>query len=94
MILVGSRALALRTRLNRKPVDFDFIEDEQRFSAWYADATQKGRISVSSQEKLPNKFVSRGAPNIECEFIVPGNSASMLAQLVEKDRTRSLRRWD
>ena len=86
MILVGSRALAIRAPqvLSRKPSDFDFICRQDEYEYWMAANASKIKptkvYSVGA-----NKMAVEGTSNCEFEFITPGSSAELLERLVEDD---------
>ena len=87
MILIGSRALALRAPscLHRAPVDFDFVATQQEYEEWMA--ANRGKIAISKEYDLPefNKHIIEGSPNIEFEIIAPGSSNELLAELVKDE---------
>ena len=73
MLLIGSRALALRAphAIRRKPVDFDFMCFRPELERWLE--TDMMKVDVSSTEWVSGKkFLVRGSPN--CEFEVAGDS--------------------
>lgn len=87
MILVGSRALALRAPflLNRKPVDFDFICSYDEYENWFAK--NKHLIKINKHYTLPSekKIIIEGNSNIEFELIEKSESAKMFYDLVSND---------
>lgn len=87
MILIGSRALALRCpqALLRKPVDFDFVCTKEEFDAWLAKNQHKVNATKIYPEKDGAKWIVEGDTNCEFEMIRPGNSAEMMEKLVRQD---------
>lgn len=85
MILIGSRALALRCppALFRKPVDFDFVCTETEFHSWMDKNVDKIIPKKIYSEK--NKMIVEGYTNCEFELIRPGNSSQLLSDLVKAD---------
>lgn len=85
MILVGSRALALRARnlLARAPKDFDFVCTREEFDQWMEKQSMKVNPTKVYAEK--NKMIVEGSTNCEFEIIEPGTSSEMLADLVNND---------
>jgi hypothetical protein len=87
MILIGSRALALRAPhlLHRKPLDFDFVCSRQECEEWLDK--NKDKIKIEKQYELPefSKIICEGSPNIEFEIVQPGSSAELLMAVVEND---------
>jgi len=86
MILIGSRALALRNPeiLNRKPSDFDFMCSEDEFESWYSE--NKNKISPTKEPyRSPsgNKIIVEGKTN--CEFELFQGSNLLFKELVESD---------
>jgi hypothetical protein len=88
MILIGSRALALRCpgALSRKPLDFDWVCTKEEFDTWMETSSHK--VSPTKVYELPefNKWIveSNSTP---CEFEITksGTSSELLARLVEND---------
>lgn len=80
MILVGSRALALRAGaiLGRDPRDFDFICDEDEVNAWLPRVGGK-------QYREGNKIIAEGETPCEFDLITPGSSNELLSDLVKGD---------
>ncbi len=80
MILVGSRALLLRssTVLGRTPKDFDFIAYESETSAWLPRVGGK-------QYREGNKIIAEGETPCEFDLITPGSSNELLNDLVKGD---------
>lgn len=76
MILIGSRALALRAPalLNRKPIDFDFVATRDEAIGWldYPYYEKDGKI-ISEETEVP------------CEFDVSSPSNELLNDLVGTD---------
>lgn len=83
MILIGSRALALRAPrlLRRQPSDFDFVCTKEEFDSWMEKNSHKINVSKMYPEK--NKMIVEGSSNCEFEINVPGTSTEMLLDLVE-----------
>lgn len=85
MILVGSRALALRAPrlLTRKSKDFDWMCTEEEFDTWIlANSTKVGAKKVYPEK---NKMIVEGQSNCEFEIIKPGTSAKDFSFLVDAD---------
>jgi hypothetical protein len=87
MILIGSRALALRapTILFRKPLDFDWLCTKPEFDAWLDTNADKVGMTKFYPEKDGAKWIVEGVTNCEFEMIVPGTSSQMLSDLVHLD---------
>jgi hypothetical protein len=87
MILIGSRALALRApmALQRKPCDFDWICTQQEYEVWMEKNAAK--LNPTKVYPLPefHKMIVEGSTNCEFEIIQSGNSNELLVDLVEKD---------
>jgi hypothetical protein len=87
MILIGSRALALRAPhiLGRKPLDFDFICTMDEYNIWL----EKNSAKVNPTKIYPlaegKKMIVEGDTNCEFEILQPGASNEMLLKLVEED---------
>lgn len=86
MILLGSRALALRApyALFRQPKDFDWVCTREEFDKWM----EKEAYKVSPTKVYPegkNKMIVEGSTNCEFEIIQPGTSSEMLVDLVKAD---------
>ncbi len=85
MILIGSRALALRAPqiLMRKPLDFDFVCTQQEFDSWLEQNSAK----INAKKIYPlmdgKKMIVEGDSICEFEINVPGTSTEMLLDLVE-----------
>jgi len=83
MILIGSRALALRapTILSREPLDFDFIATQHEVAAFIEE-----RLPERIEHPKPGKIVChvRGVP-CEFELIKEGGSTAMLVELLKSD---------
>ena len=62
MILIGSRALALRApgALSRKPLDFDWCSTKQEFDTWME--TNSHKVSPTKVYELPefHKWIVEG----------------------------------
>lgn len=88
MILLGSRALALRAShlLMRKPLDFDFVCTKEEFDSWIDKNSAK--VNPTEVYELPefNKWIVKGSSILEFEIIKPGNSSELLADLVYQDK--------
>lgn len=86
MILIGSRAVALRCSNFRKQVDFDFVCTQREYEEWM----EKNSAKVNSTKiySLPefNKQIVEGSTNIEFEIITTGTSSELLADLVYNDK--------
>lgn len=87
MILIGSRALALRAPklLFRQPKDFDFVCTKEEFDAWMEKESYKAKPTKVYPEKNSEKMIVEGNTNCEFEIVRPGTSSEMLVQLVEQD---------
>jgi len=85
MILIGSRALALRApqALLRKPVDFDFVATMEEAERWSEQNQNKIGLIKKYPEKDGAKLILEGKSNVEFEIVRPGTSSEMLVQLVE-----------
>jgi hypothetical protein len=89
MLLIGSRALALRMpqALSRKPLDFDWVCSKEEYDQWFKLNEHKIKpISVYS-EMDGTKMIVKGEDNVICEFdfVQPGSSNDLLTKLVDKD---------
>lgn len=91
MILVGSRALALRAPalLFRKPLDFDWVCTQEEFDKWLPTNLEKvGGIKVYAEnDGRFDKQIVEGSTNCEFELIRPGTSSDLLAKLVSEDKS-------
>lgn len=92
MILIGSRALALRVpklleALKRTPKDFDFVCTKEEFDSWMEKNGSKVQPTKVYPEK--GKMIVEGSSNCEFEISAPGTSTEVLIQLVE-NRPESL----
>ncbi len=78
MILIGSRALMLRSpaALNRKPKDFDFVCYENEVDAWLSKLG-------GTPERVGDKIIVNGETPCEFDLVTPGSSNEMLADLVK-----------
>lgn len=92
MLLIGSRALTLRSPLDasgkpllirRNPKDFDFVCSKEEFEKWMEDNSYKVKPTKVYAEK--NKMIVEGATNCEFEISEPGTSTEMMIKLVEED---------
>lgn len=83
MILVGSRALALRApqALMRKPVDFDFVCTKEEYDVWVRENAHK--VNPTKMYTQGNKQIIEGSTNCEFEIIQPNTSSELLHFLVE-----------
>jgi len=89
MLLIGSRALALRAPhllefLKRKPSDFDFVCSKPEFDTWMDE--QSAKMYPTKVYPEGNKMIVEGAPPCEFEINAPGTSTEMLINLVEGDK--------
>jgi hypothetical protein len=88
MILIGSRALALRcpSALTRPPRDFDWVCTQVEYEQWMDKNADK--IQPTKVYALPefNKQIVEGSTNLEFEIITPGHSTELLAELVHGDK--------
>ena len=88
MILIGSRALALRcpSALTRPPCDFDWVCTQVEYEGWMDKNADK--IRPTKVYALPefNKQIVEGSTNLEFEIITPGHSTELLAELVYGDK--------
>lgn len=87
MILVGSRALALRMpqALLRKPLDFDWVCTQEEYEAWLEKNSHKVQPTKVYQEESrqgSHKMIVEGKTNCEFEIIAPGKSSAILKELV------------
>src|SRR5271165_7693485 len=92
MILIGSRALALRCpqALGRKPLDFDFLCSKKEFDVWMEKNSYK--VNPTKVYELPefHKFIVESATTpCEFEIITPGTSSELLAGLVDNTWTET-----
>lgn len=87
IILIGSRALALRAPnlLIRKPNDFDFfISSMEEFKLWMS--LNENKIQPKKvYQKNDHKMIIEGNVNCEFEIIQTGTSSKLFEQLVEND---------
>ncbi len=88
MILIGSRALALRANqvLSRNPKDFDFICTFNEYESWLAENSSKispTKIYASQDDK---KMIVEGKSNCEFEIVKSGSSSEMFYNLVKEDK--------
>jgi hypothetical protein len=85
MILIGSRALALRAPsvLLRQPKDFDFVATQMEADKWVEANRHKVQATKIYPEKDGKKLIVEGSTNIEFDIIQPGTSSAMLQQMVE-----------
>jgi len=85
MILIGSRALALRAPhlLMRRPKDFDWVCTKEEFDQWMEKFSHKINPSKVYPEK--NKMIVEGSINCEFEIIESNTSSEVLAKLVYSD---------
>lgn len=85
MILIGSRALAIRfpTALSRKPVDFDFVCTLIEQQEWMEK--NRSKINPIKEYSVDNKMIVEGDVNCEFEIIKPNSSAELLASIVDSE---------
>jgi hypothetical protein len=83
LILIGSRALAFRSSLNRKPKDFDFISTKDSADKWIEDNLSK--INPDKITSTDKRITVEGKVNCEFELITPGTSSELIADFVSKD---------
>lgn len=88
MILIGSRALALRCpqALMRKPVDFDWVCTLSEYEAWMEKNSHKVKPTKVYQEECKQglyKMIVEGGTNCEFEIIDPEKSSGILQKIVE-----------
>lgn len=88
MILIGSRAIALRVPviLNRRPLDFDFIATQDEADAWIAENFDKVNATKVYPLEDGKKLIVEGSTMVEFEIIQPGTSNEMFAKLVAEDK--------
>lgn len=88
MILIGSRALALRapSLLSKAPVDFDFVCTQDEYQTWMEKNSHKINPTKIYPIKDGAKMIVEGDTNIEFEMIQPGTSTEMLDNLVSSDK--------
>ncbi len=88
MILIGSRALALRAPsvLTRKPLDFDFIATKEESDEWIAKNSEKVNATKVYPLADGKKIIVEGDTMVEFEIIQPGASNEMFAKLVAEDK--------
>lgn len=88
MILIGSRALALRAPvvLTRKPLDFDFIATKEESDEWIAKNAEKVNATKVYPLAEGKKIIVEGDTMVEFEIIQPGASNEMFAKLVAEDK--------
>lgn len=88
MILIGSRALALRAPLllQRKPLDFDFVCTKPEFDSWLENNISKlGSPEVYEMPEF-HKWIVKGSSICEFEIITPCTSSELLVDLVNADK--------
>jgi hypothetical protein len=85
MILIGSRALALRapSALQRKPLDFDFIGTREEYDQWFQANQHKIHPTEVYPEMDNTKMIVKGDVICEWDIIQPDSSNELLRQLVE-----------
>jgi len=86
MLLIGSRALAIRAPkiLGRKPLDFDFIATEAEANQWISENAEllgESRIYMVN----PHKLIVEGSVPVEFELIEPDSSARLLVDAAVAD---------
>jgi hypothetical protein len=86
MILIGSRALALRAPqlLFRQPKDFDFVCTKEEFDHWMETTSAKVNPTKVYPEMNGKKMIVEGSTNCEFEMILPDTSTEMLSKLVSE----------
>jgi len=87
MILIGSRALALRApdALFRKPLDFDFVCTKEEYDEWMEKNASKINPTKVYAIQDGKKMIVEGATNCEFELILPGTSTALLNDIVSAD---------
>lgn len=87
MILIGSRALALRApqALLRAPKDFDWVCTKEEFDAWLKENAEKVGMTKCYPIKDSKKMIVEGLTNCEFDIIQPGSSDEMMLKLVSED---------
>jgi len=85
MILIGSRALALRAPvvLQRKCVDFDWICTMDEYHDWVEKNARKIAPTKMYAIEGKNKMIIEGSTNCEFEIIMPGTSSEILQNIVK-----------
>ncbi len=88
MLLIGSRALALRAPklLMRQPKDFDFVCTKEEFDVWMTEQSAKVKPTKVYPESNGKKMIVEGNTNCEFEINIPNTSTEMLMDLVEGDK--------
>lgn len=89
MILIGSRALALRAGhcLARKPLDFDWVCTCEEYNRWMTE--QSHRVSPTKVYALPEfdkQIVESNTTPCEFEIITEDHSSQLLDELVRADK--------
>ena len=87
MILIGSRALAIRSPriLRREPVDFDYICTQQELDTW-VDGNVPDKVFPTKAYAEGKKWIIESDTNFEFEIIKPGESSEMIYDLVKADK--------
>ena len=87
MILLGSRALALRmpSALHRSPMDFDWACTKNEFDEWFILNQTKVNATKVYPELNGKKYIVEGDVNCEFDIITPGSSNEMLLDIVKND---------
>lgn len=87
MILIGSRALALRnpSSLMRKPVDFDWVCTQAEYEEWIKTTSHKVEPTKIYSVMDGKKQIVEGSTNCEFEIIQPNTSSAMFQELVSSD---------
>jgi hypothetical protein len=85
MILIGSRALALRASsiLLRQPKDFDFVCTKEEFDSWLDKNGSK--INPKKVYQQGKYIIVEGDSNCEFEIIEKGASSDLLNTIVSSD---------
>lgn len=88
MLLIGSRALALRAPklLMRQPKDFDFVCTKEEFDIWMTEQSAKVNPTKVYPESNGKKMIVEGKTNCEFEIVTPGTSTEMLVNIVKSDK--------
>lgn len=86
MILIGSRALALRApeALQRKPLDFDMVGTRHECAQWIDENSERLGF-IEEDYRLDRKWILRGPVIVELEISASNTSTELLIQLVESD---------
>jgi len=94
MILIGSRALAIRAPhlLTRQPNDFDFICTMSEFEQWYNENKELvmpcevyPEVSGNFSKMIIESLTKGATTNCEFEIVQPHKSSELLCSLVKSD---------